>query len=927
MKVVSDAFKLRTKKIKQQDSQIIIKENSQNISKSEITYRFDGKLFSTIMKEIVIKTKDKNAKKGQNLNFKYGLYINNAYEYIDLGDYYIKDEPEQNKGSEIIEITAYDKMINFMNEFKQSDLKLTYPCTLLALLQKMCDVCRVELYSTDFFNNDLNVDEDYFTVQQITYRDVLEKIAEATLSTIYIKENKLYLAPISSTPVETLDRSYLTKLIITDKFGPVNALVLGRGDVEDNVEARDDISISQNGRCEIRFDENEFIEYQREYIINNMFQKVKEFKYYAFEGADLGVIWIEPATCIALKDNDTDNYISYYLSANIVINTGIKSTIEAEVLNETETEYKVTTDEEKKYLKVERMAKKNEGEISDLVQQSTEHEEKITQVTQTVDELRSQVSEVADMTTSSDGYGTVSLVGINESEPIRIVIRPTGEDIAYLYPRNNLFPSNDLYLKNRRLRFKNANGYIFDWELPADLLYYDAEHYDELILDYEGQSCVINKKVGYNADGSKYLLTTPKTVSYTYPKIPLEEGDYTVTVLGYTTAYLFIRLMAQNIYTTQFATRAEMKSEISQTKETIDLSVDKKLTNYSTTLQMNSAISLKADSIINSVNKKFESYDTSEEVSSKIEQTADSITSTVSSTFATKVQLNAVKTEIKQTTDSISSTVSKKVGKNEIISSINQSAEAVTINANKLNLNGYITATNLKTAGSTTINGSNITTGTIDASKVTVKNLNASNITSGTITGRSISGGTITGTQITNGNNFKVDANGNMTCNNATFTGGNVDLSDNGLGAYEGKIRIQGKEFINGLYSEGLVIRKIGSSTNSSSPQSIFLNMYDGEPIFHMRGSSIGIADIKKSGMGFAFENDVIFNVSGTNRQAGLYGTTAFYINDGKIVAPQVQITNAGYAMYGKNTGHTYQCHWTGSKMQFLVDGQVVKEL
>lgn len=215
---VSDNFKVLTKGIKQQDSQVVIKENSQKLDKEEVTYRFEGKLFSTIMKEIIIKTKDKSAKKGQNLNFKYGIYVSNAFEYIDLGDYYIKDEPEQNKGSETIEITAYDKMVNFMKTFKQSDLKLIYPCMLSTLLQKICDVCGVELYSTDFFNKDLHVDEDYFTVQQITYRDVLEKIAQTTLSTIYIKENKLYLAPISSTPIETLDRSYLSKLIITDKF-------------------------------------------------------------------------------------------------------------------------------------------------------------------------------------------------------------------------------------------------------------------------------------------------------------------------------------------------------------------------------------------------------------------------------------------------------------------------------------------------------------------------------------------------------------------------------------------------------------------------------------------------------------------------------------------------------------------------------------
>ena len=54
-----------------------------------------------------------------------------------------------------------------------------------------------------------------------------------------------------------------------------------------------------------------------------------------------------------------------------------------------------------------------------------------------------------------------------------------------------------------------------------------------------------------------------------------------------------------------------------------------------------------------------------------------------------------------------------KVGDNEIISKINQTAEQIQIQASKVNLTGYITATNLATAGQTVINGGNITTGTI----------------------------------------------------------------------------------------------------------------------------------------------------------------------------------------------------------------------
>lgn len=415
---VSDSFKLKTKKIKHQHiklgilgGELTVKEvnfmtvkqfnalpvwllrKRKEVIAKELRYSFEGSLFKTIMKQIEITVKNAGELKDKNVNFQYGLYVNNDYEYIDLGDYYIKDI-EDDKGKKELVVTGYDKMINFMKTFKQSDLQLTYPCTMLALIQKMCEVCGVELYSTDFFHSDLQVDEDYFTAQELTYRDVLEKVAQSTLTTIFIKDNKLYLHKLANTSVEKMDTSFLSGLTIKEKFGPLNALVLGRGSVEDNIEAKDDISIAKNGRCEIRFDENEFVEYQREQVINKMFEQIKGLEYYAFESSDLGVMWLEPCDLIELEDSENNIYQTIYLKANITINTGISSDIEADIPKETNTEYKVTTKEEKKTLKVERLAKKNEGLIQDLVQETTETGKKLTQVEQTVDGITQTVSSV-----------------------------------------------------------------------------------------------------------------------------------------------------------------------------------------------------------------------------------------------------------------------------------------------------------------------------------------------------------------------------------------------------------------------------------------------------------------------------------------------------------------------------------------------------
>lgn len=134
--------------------------------------------------------------------------------------------------------------------------------------------------------------------------------------------------------------------------------------------------------------------------------------------------------------------------------------------------------------------------------------------------------------------------------------------------------------------------------------------------------------------------------------------------------------------------------------------------------------------ITGEMNTALAEYATLETMESRLTMTAQDITSSVARTYQTKADAIEEKTEIKQTTDSISSTVSKKVGKDEIISSINQSAESIKINANKVNITGFVTFNNLKNSGETTINGSNITTGKIhDANNNMVLDLSTGAIT------------------------------------------------------------------------------------------------------------------------------------------------------------------------------------------------------
>ena len=631
---VSNDFKTRTKKIKQQsikltivDSELMVKNvhfmsvkefnaipvwmlrKRRDVIAKELNYSFEGNLFKTIMKQIEITVKNAGELKDKNVNFQYGIYVNNDFEYVDLGDYYIKDVDDDKGKSELV-VTGYDKMIHFMKTFKQSELQLTYPCTMLELIQKICKVCGVELYSTVFFNADLQVDEDYFTTQELTYRDVLEKVAESTETTIFIKDNKLYLHKLADSPVEKLDSSYLTGLTVKEKFGPVNALVLGRGDVEDNVEARDDASISQNGRCEIRFDENEFVEYQREQVIDEMFKQIKGLEYYAFEGSDVGVMWLEPCDLIEVEDNEESTYKTIYLKVNITITTGISSDIESVIPEETNTEYKVTTKEEKKTLKVERLAKKNEGLIQDVIKEQTDFSNKITQTIQDVDSITDEVHRLYNFEKEVQGTNEIILEDCLPTTILELRIKPAKINTEILYPSTDLYPSPITYPHKAGdgatvvfgTRSKVVSGesiYPSQDRYPSkDLIpigdsstrkfkFYFGEPLrtfnnvtDELQILFNEETGICEAKVirriDYN-NGIYMIYNIPKEEPISEMTMELFKGNNYVYLEEYTDWTIYARYLFNNELNEEFAPRVETNSRIRRTADEINIEVSKKV--------------------------------------------------------------------------------------------------------------------------------------------------------------------------------------------------------------------------------------------------------------------------------------------------------------------------------------------------------------
>ena len=671
MKTHTSGFKDEIKMLgKQQSVRITYKEN--NVTKTltdedinSATPNYEASLLKSIMKVLEL---DSNVSipKGTEIKFEYGLLVNGAYEYLDYGNYIVAKEPEKQEDTLSYKITCYDKMIYSMKDYEH--IEVTYPITIYEYLKAVCNKIGLQMKEANFANMLRQVPSELFmTVNEdgtyssmgYTYRDVLDQIAEVTGGCICLTlDDKVEVRYINETN-DTIDEEYIndTNVNFGEKYGPINSIVLARASDSDRVYKKNQSSIDTNGLCEVKISENQFMNFNdRSDYLQELSDKLFGVEYYLNDFVSTGIMYYDLLDMYRVKIYGK-TYNCLMLNDEQNITQGLEENIHTDRPETSETDYTKADKTDRKINQTNLLVDKQNQTITALVTSNTELNQKTAQLRIDVDTIAGEISDIADVTITADGNGTITFENINESEPILIKIHPQTNDLTPLYLDDNIYLSNDLYMHDRELYFKNTtNNTEVVYNIPRNLYYLDGI-YDEFVIDYENQQCYITHRIE-KVNGVKRLKEIETTEELPYPTIRLTEGDYTITIPYNLTTYIYARLMSKNLYTSQFATKVEVNSKITQTAQDITLSTDKKLENYSTTTEMNSAITVKANEI----------------------------TSSVSQTYETKESATKQYATIKQTTDGITTEVGKKVGEDEIISKINQSAEQIQIKSDKISL-------------------------------------------------------------------------------------------------------------------------------------------------------------------------------------------------------------------------------------------------
>lgn len=164
----------------------------------------------------------------------------------------------------------------------------------------------------------------------------------------------------------------------------------------ENTTIQDEESIQKNGLTELVIEDNYFLinQEEREKAITPLWSNLKGIEYLPFKTTYYGYPYLDSGDLIYIQDVKDIGYISYVFNHTFTFNGGYSGTLETTAMTKTQTAYKNTINNKTKFRHIERKIDKINGVIEDIIEEQTETTEKISEVEQTIDSITQTVSSV-----------------------------------------------------------------------------------------------------------------------------------------------------------------------------------------------------------------------------------------------------------------------------------------------------------------------------------------------------------------------------------------------------------------------------------------------------------------------------------------------------------------------------------------------------
>lgn len=366
MKTHTNSFKEQIKLIgKEIDSRItfgdtVLGKNDLNA----VTPSYQGAILKSVMKQLDI---DSNVEIpiGTILKYEFGLKVNGEYEYINYGNYVVYSVEKQ-EDTKSYKIVCYDKLLYSMLDYVK--LPITYPISIRDYINSISTVLGLKFAnkSGTFANYNKQIQADLYDGLGYTFRDVLDELAQVTASTICLNNNdELEIRYITETN-DVIDEEFLKDVNVNfgEKFGAVNTIVLSRSADSDSVYYPSTLPANP---YEIKISDNQIMNgNDRADFLPDIYDKLNGLEFYTNDFVSTGICYYDLCDRYSVKVGD-NTYSCVMFNDEVLVTQGLEENIYTELPEQTETDYKHASKDDRMINQVYIIAKKNEAEILAVV--------------------------------------------------------------------------------------------------------------------------------------------------------------------------------------------------------------------------------------------------------------------------------------------------------------------------------------------------------------------------------------------------------------------------------------------------------------------------------------------------------------------------------------------------------------------------------
>ena len=455
MKVHTTAFKEQIKEMGRELDSIIIYGSTVlgNEQLNAVTPSFQGGILKSVMKQLDI---DSNVliPVGTILNYQFGVKVNGNYEYLNFGNYIVKDVEKQ-EDTNSYKITCYDKMLLSMKNYAK--MPITYPITIRDYINSMCNFLGLSFANTNdtFVNYNKTIPTELYLDSEgnslgYTFRDVFDELAQVTASTICINNNdEIEIRYINDTE-DVIDEEFLKDINVNfgEKYGKINSIVLSRSGESDNVYLRDEQSVEQNGLCELKIVDNQIMNSNnRSDYLPDILEKLNGLEYYINDYSSTGICYYE--LCDRYNVSIGNNiYSCIMLNDEVLITQGLQENIYTEMPEESETDYNKADKTDRKinqaYIIVNKQNQTIEALTSTVTQFDTRIENTETNTNNNYQELLNKFGDYTPLTKSLQIEQSVKNIQTNTYTKTEINTKLVDGSVTKVQTTSGTFDENGM---------------------------------------------------------------------------------------------------------------------------------------------------------------------------------------------------------------------------------------------------------------------------------------------------------------------------------------------------------------------------------------------------------------------------------------------------------------------------------------------------